>query len=406
MEGTTRILHVLGRLDRGGAETMVMNLYRHIDRSRMQFDFVIHTRDTCDYTEEIMALGGRIYSMVPFRASTALLYLRQWRRFFRAHPEYQIVHGHMRSTASLYLHEAKRAGCVTLVHSHNTSSGSGLSALIKNMLQYPLRFQADYLFACSRAAGVWLYGRRACETDRFHILYNGVEPERFRFREEVRQAKREELLPADGSAADALVFLHIGRLERQKNHAFLLQIMARIVKHAPGAVLWLCGVGPLEEQLRQQAKQYGIEGVVRFLGMRTDVPALMQAADVMVFPSLFEGLPVSLVEAQAAGLPVLMSDAVTEEVILTRLVHALPLHAGPVRWARAALAMAGGTRERPGSSAPADRAAYAETIGQSGYDATENAGEMTAFYEAVTGQKGRRVQKRRQADRAGRKNRK
>ncbi|MDY4068972.1 MAG: glycosyltransferase, partial [Lachnospiraceae bacterium] len=205
MSEPIRILQVLGRLDRGGAETMILNLYRHMDREQLQFDFVIHTEDVCDYTEEVLQLGGKIYSMKPFRVSTALAYRKQWRLFFREHPEYRVIHGHMRSTASLYLSEAKRAGLVTIVHSHNTSSGSGIAALVKNVLQYPLRYQADYLFACGRKAGEWLYGKKACDSPRFRLLLNGIETDRFRFLEAVREEKRHEL----GIGADDLVFLHI-----------------------------------------------------------------------------------------------------------------------------------------------------------------------------------------------------
>ncbi len=372
-EERIRILHVLGRLDRGGAETMIMNLYRHIDRERIQFDFVIHTEETCDYTKEILALGGRIYSMLPFQTSTALGYQRRWRDFFRAHPVYTIVHGHMRSTASLYLHEAKRAGCLTIVHSHNTSSGRGFSALVKNILQFPLRYQADYLFACSRQAGIWLYGERACRRGNFRILKNGIETEAFRFDGGAREAKRRELLPEAERSGKWPVFLHIGRLETQKNHRFLLEIMKEIVKRCPDARLWLCGAGPLKEALQTQARAMGLKEQVRFLGVRTDVSALMQAADVMVFPSLFEGLPVTLVEAQAAGLPVLMSDTVTEEVILTDLVQSLPLSVPAAHWAQKACEMAAGSRETA-------RADYVECVSRNGYDAAANAAALSRFY--------------------------
>lgn len=382
MERPIRILQVLGRLDRGGAETMVMNLYRHMDRSRIQFDFVIHTEDICDYTREVEQLGGKIYSMERFSASTALRYRRQWRAFFKAHPEYPVIHGHMRSTAVLYLEEAKRAGRVTIVHSHNTSSGRGISAAVKNMMQYPLRFQADYLFACSRRAGIWLYGKRACERGNFRILLNGIEPESFRFREEVRSRKRRELFEntimtwksdKGDAVEDMILFLHIGRLEAQKNHGFLLRIMKEIVSLERKAVLLLCGTGPLEPEIKEEIGRYGLESNVYLLGVRTDVPELMQAADGMLFPSLFEGLPVTLVEAQASGLPVLMADTVTEEVVLTDLVRTMSLSEAPESWAGQALNMMSGSRK--------DRTGYADEVARSGYDVAENARDLGRFYE-------------------------
>ena len=351
MEEQIRILQVLGRLDRGGAETMIMNLYRHIDRSRFQFDFVIHTQDVCDYTEEVSRLGGRIYSMEPFRMRTLFSYRRQWRRFFREHPEYQIIHGHVRSTAALYLSEAKKAGLVTIVHSHNTSSGSGFSALVKNILQYPLRFLADELLACSKRAGIWLYGKRACQSSHFYVLIAmAKEPDRQK----------------------ALVFLHIGRMEEQKNHTFLLQIFAAILRKNAAAQLWLCGEGPLAQKLKEQAQAAGIADRIHFLGIREDIPALMAAADAVVFPSLFEGLPVTLVEAQASGLPILMSDTVTDEVVITDLVQTLSLSASEEKWADMVLQMLSVARMREN---------YAKQVAQAGYAVSDNAKWLTAFYE-------------------------
>lgn len=371
MEEQIRILQVLGRLDRGGAETMIMNLYRHIDRSRFQFDFVIHTRDVCDYTEEVSRLGGRIYSMEPFRMRTLFSYRRQWRRFFREHPEYRIIHGHVRSTAALYLSEAKKAGLVTIVHSHNTSSGRGFSALVKNILQYPLRFLADELLACSKRAGIWLYGKRACHSSYFYILKNGIEPEAFRFSENVRNQMR-IAMAKESDRQNALVFLHIGRMEEQKNHTFLLRIFAAILRKNAAAKLWLCGEGPLAQKLKEQAQAAGIADRVCFLGIREDIPALMAAADAVVFPSLFEGLPVTLVEAQAAGLPILMSDVVTDEVVITDLVQTLPLSASEEKWADMALQMLSAVRMRE---------SYAEQVAQAGYAVSDNAKWLTDFYE-------------------------
>lgn len=429
MSEPIRILQVLGRLDRGGAETMIMNLYRHMDREQLQFDFVIHTEDVCDYTEEVGELGGKIYSMEPFRASTVLGYRKQWRRFFREHPEYRVIHGHMRSTASLYLAEAKRAGLVTIVHSHNTSSGSGFSAVVKNLLQYPLRYQADYLFACGRRAGEWLYGKKACTAPRFRLLPNGIETDRFRFQSELRAKKRHEL----GIGDEELVFLHIGRMEEQKNHKFLFQIMREIAgmngknvsqegrkseacgeqKHVR---LLLCGCGPLEEELRSQAAADGLleedrecdaaAGLpgsgpgeppvsVRFLGVRDDIPDLMMASDAMIFPSLFEGLPVTVVEAQAAGLPVLMSDTVTDEVILTDLVQTMSLQKSADSWAERALEMAGQSWQASGRSGQEseaagqtsrsegqspDRSSYAQEIRAAGYDVEQSSQWLALVY--------------------------
>lgn len=372
-EEPIRVLQVLGRLDRGGAETMILNLYRRMDRQRVQFDFVIHTEESCDYSREVEALGGRIYGMRPLRVSTALAYRKQWRAFFKKHPEYRLVHGHMRSTASLYLAEAARAGCVTIAHSHNTTSGQGASALVKDVLQYPLRHQADYLFACSKKAGVWLFGKKACQGPSFHLLLNGIEPELFAYTEEKRQEVRRQM-----DAEEKLIFLHVGRLEWQKNHAFLFRVFREACGMAASQAagrecrLWLCGTGDDVLRIRQLAEEEGIGDKVDFLGVREDVAELMAAADVMVFPSLFEGLPVTLVEAQCAGLPVLMSDAITGEVMLTDWIEMASLEAPPAAWAEEALRMAAVKRQD-------GRAAVRE----GGYDVAQQAMWLQNFYEQV-----------------------
>lgn len=385
MKEPIRILQVLGRLDRGGAETMLMNLYRCMDREQIQFDFVIHTEDVCDYTQEIKGLGGKIYSMKPFRASTAAIYRKQWRAFFKEHTEYRIIHAHMRSTAALYLAEAKRAGLTAIAHSHNTSSGSGFSAIVKNVLQYPLRYEADYLFACSRLAGEWLYGKKASRSSRFHILYNGIDPAQFLFDETKRREKRKEMQVSENT----VVFLHVGRMEEQKNHKFLLRIMKELIKLEEEdnrqAVLWLCGMGPLEKELRMQAEKESIAERICFLGVREDIPELMQAADAFLFPSLFEGLPVTAVEAQASGLPVVMSDRISEEAVLTELVCLLPLAdkgegdgQAAKRWAKAAF-----SAEKESKRDGKDRTVYAGRVAEKGYDVRENAGRLTAFYQSL-----------------------
>lgn len=384
MKEPVRILQVLGRLDRGGAETMIMNLYRCMDRSRIQFDFVIHTEAVCDYTQEIKELGGRIYSMKPFRASTAAIYRKQWKDFFRKYTEYRIIHAHMRSTAALYLAEAKRAGLVTIAHSHNTSSGSGFSAIVKNVLQYPLRYEADYLFACSRLAGEWLYGKRASESSRFHILHNGIDPKLFQFDETKRREKQREMQVQE----DICVFLHVGRMEVQKNHQFLLRMMKELIgieEDGKKPQLWLCGMGPLESALKKQAEEENIIPYVRFLGVREDISDLMRAADVFLFPSLFEGLPVTVVEAQAAGLPIVMSDRITEEVILTDLVRVCPLadqrqkeRQAVKKWAEEALLAADKSRKER-----RDRGLYAGRIAEKGYDVRTNADQLAVFYKRL-----------------------
>ena len=178
-----RILHVLGGLERGGAESMVMNLYRAIDRTQVQFDFIIHSEKHQAYYDEVVALGGKIYSFPAFNGKNIFIIRKKWKKFFEVHPEYKILHSHVRSYASIYLPIAHKAKVKTIIHSHNTSEGCGIASIAKRMLQYPLRFQADFFFACSLKAGVWLFGNKIVQSDKFYLLQNAVNTGKYAFSE-------------------------------------------------------------------------------------------------------------------------------------------------------------------------------------------------------------------------------
>lgn len=189
-----RILHVVGTTNRGGSETLIMNIYRNIDRTKIQFDFMAHDTRPGDFDEEIRSLGGNIYYVPRYKVKNHFSYVNEWRHFFQSHTEHRIVHGHMRSTASIYLNVAKKHHKITIAHSHSTSSRGNLpDRFAKKILQYPLRSIADYFFACSYPAGIWLFGKKICHSSRFWILKNAIQTERFLFHEELRQRKRKEL---------------------------------------------------------------------------------------------------------------------------------------------------------------------------------------------------------------------
>lgn len=371
MSNPIRILHVLGRLDRGGAETMVMNLYRHMDREQIQFDFVLHTTDECSYTEEVRMLGGRIYAVPAYSPATAGQYKKAWKTFFAEHQEYRILHSHVRSTASLYLPIARKNGLITIIHSHNTSSGKGVKALVKSILQYPLRFQADYLFACGREAGEWLFGKKACASKRFVLLPNAIDLTDFAFCEKTRQMVRKRL----GVTDECTVIGHVGRMEEQKNHSFLLRVFEEIHRRIPDSVLLLIGEGPLQAELKEQAQKQPFGGAVQFLGSRKDISELLQGMDVFVFPSLYEGLPVTLVEAQAAGLAVVMSDTVTEEIVLTDLVECLNLNETIEDWTERIL-----LQKDTHNSLERKSVDRMKQLKAAGYDIQETAGWLQRFY--------------------------
>ncbi|MCL2410685.1 MAG: glycosyltransferase family 1 protein [Treponema sp.] len=329
MNKATRILHVLGNLDRGGAETFIMNIYRHIERSRIQFDFMVHTMDKWAYDDEILSLGGQIYRVPPYRIVNHVQYESEWSKFLKNNNSYKMIHGHMTSTASVYLKLAKRKGITTASHSHNTSSGQGVSAIIKDMLQVPLKSMADYLFACSMAAGKWCYGKDFHERTNFHMIQNAIDTEKFIYNPFVRNLKREEL-----GIESKFIIGHIGRFNAQKNHSFLIDIFKNIYDQNRNAILLLVGDGVLRKNIEKKVEKLGLKDNVIFTGVRSDIPELLCAMDVFLLPSLYEGLPVTLVEAQANGLRCIISDVITQEAKVTNLLEYLPLQESASYWAR------------------------------------------------------------------------
>lgn len=360
-----RILQVFAQMNRGGAETMIMNLYRNIDRSIVQFDFVVHTDVKCSYDDEIRALGGYIYRIETYNGKNHYDYKKSWSIFFQNNPQYKIIHGHVRSTASIYLGIAKKYGLSTIAHSHNTSSGNGLSAIAKNILQYPIRYTADYLFACSKSAGDWLFGKKACQKENFYLIKNAIDSEQFTFDEKIRLSKRREF-----NINDKYVIGHVGRFHTQKNHDFLIDIFKEVHNKKKNAVLLLIGDGNLQAVIENKIRDNGLIDSVIFTGVRTDISELMQAMDVFVFPSLFEGLGIVTIEAQTTGLPTIVSETIPNEAYLTDLIIKEKLSSSPTKWAEKILEYTEGY----------ERKNRTETIKSMGYDISETAYWLQKFY--------------------------
>ena len=327
-----RVLQMIGTLGLGGSQTMLMSLYRNIDRKQIQFDFILDHPDGVYFVPEAESLGARVFTITPFRGINAGEVRRDWNNFFYTHPgEYTVLHSHVRSYASLYLPVAKAHGLKTIIHSHNTANGSGVNAAVKEALQKPLRHQADILMACSTEAGEWLFGKKACQSEKFVFLPNAVDTARFA----AGSAKRRQMRQALGVEGRHVIG-HVGRFNDQKNHAFLLEAFQRAHAQNPKAVLLLVGEGSLQSDMVRRAVSLGIAEDVLMTGNRDDVPELLAAMDIFAFPSLWEGLPVTLIEAQAAGLPCVISDVITTDVDITPLIERLPIDS-PDEWAEALL---------------------------------------------------------------------
>lgn len=371
-----RVLHVIGAMDRGGAETMVMNLYRAIDRSEVQFDFVVHEERDCDYDAEIISLGGRIFHVPRFNGANYRAYRRFFSDLFESHPEWPVVHGHIGSSAAIYLSEAKRAGRVAIAHSHAQNYTRGLDGIVFRIISYPTRYIADWFLGCSVEACVDRFGARIAQGERCCILRNGIDLSRYAFNAETRVRMRDEF----GVQGDAPVFCHVGRLTEVKNHAFLLEVFSRIQYEMPNAVLLLAGRGELEDSVRRSVKERGLAESVKFLGVRDDICNVLQAADVFLFPSRKEGLPVAAVEAQASGLPCLISKGVPETALLSGSAVHVDLAEGARYWALLAIDLAR-------NSQTGNRLRGVEEVREAGFSAEKNVEWLNNFYKvAISGE--------------------
>ncbi len=310
-----KVLQMIGSLDIGGSQSFIMNLYRNIDREKVQFDFILDHPEQLYYKDEVEKLGGKVYFMPTFKGTNIRQVRKAWSDFFHSHPEYSVLHSHVRSYASLYLPIAKKNHVKTVIHSHSTSNGSGVAAFVKMILQYPLRYQADFFMGCSRQSGEWLFGKKVCNSNRYCVMPNVIDLTRYERNDTVRENYRKTL-----HAEDKYVYIHVGRLHEAKNHMFLLDLYHEIAKRRPDSVLWLVGDGELRQQIEARIRKLHLEDHVRLLGSRDDVPQLLQAADMFLFPSKWEGLPIAVIEAQATGLNCVISDAITTEVDITNFV--------------------------------------------------------------------------------------
>lgn len=333
-----RILQIVNIMDRAGLETMIMNHYREIDRSQVQFDFLVHRPQRGEYEDEIEVLGGRIYRAPRLYPQHCLSYRSFMRRFFAEH-RYPVVHSHIDAMSAFPLAMARGCGVpVRIAHSHSDAVDRDLRYPIKEAARRKLPAIATHYWACSEAAGTFLFGK--ANLPKVHVVKNAIDLEGYRFNAETRAQMRAEL----GITESRVTVGHIGRFSAVKNHTFLVDVLAEMRREGTDAVLVLAGDGELRHEVERKVSSLGLDASVRFLGLRGDVPDVIQAFDALVFPSLREGIPLSLIEAQASGLPVLASDAVSADAVVLPNAERLPLSAPVSEWARAAVMLAEGGR--------------------------------------------------------------
>mgnify|MGYP003571270745 CR=1 FL=1 len=362
-----RILHMIGSLNIGGSQSMIINLHKAIDRSKVQFDYIIDHPGHLYYGSVVKSLGGKIFEFPTFKGHNFLQIRKAWKQFFKDHPEYKILHSHVRSYASLYLPLAKKAGLKTIIHSHSTSNGKGLGSVVKRIMQYPLRWQADYFFGCSKEAGAWLFGDKIVNSPKFHILQNAIDTEQYKFNPEIRKEYREKL-----GLGDKKTFIHVGRFHPAKNHVFLLNVFSEIHKQDANTVLLLAGDGELRPKIERRISVLGLKNDVLLLGSRSDVPRLLQAADCFLFPSFWEGFGMGAIEAQAAGLPCVCSDSIPQSVKVTD--YCVFFHNDKAReWAEMALHLILKIGEIPRDTSL--------SIVKCGFDIKESSNTLCLFYQ-------------------------
>lgn len=357
-----RVLHILNGLGSGGTESFIMNVYRNINRSKVQFDFLIRNTNGNILIDEINSMGGRVYISHEFPRHFIKNY-KEINEFFKEHKDYKIIHLH--ANALMYvkpLEVAVNYGIkCRIIHSHNTQTAN--NPLYKYIHKWNKKFisqKATDFFACSQLAGEWMFN------DEFQIINNAIDVNKFKFNEKARNSIRAEL-----NLENKFVIGNIARFTEQKNHMFLIDIFYEVVKKNNNAVLLLVGSGELESNVRERIANLRIQENVVFAGVRNDIPDLLSAMDIFLLPSLFEGLGIVLVEAQANGLKCLASDSVIpEEAKLTNLLEFISLKKNSKQWATKILQ----------NNNKYERKNMYEEIKASGYDILDVSRKLENYY--------------------------
>ncbi|BDR53861.1 putative glycosyltransferase EpsF [Bombiscardovia nodaiensis] len=365
MDKALRVLVLITKMDRGGAETFVMNYLRNFDRSKVQYDFLVNRQEPGDYEDEIQDLGGRIFRMCPMYPQYFSQYKREFRQFLVEHPEYTIIHSNLEERSYFPLRVAADMHVpVRIAHAHSARHDFDIKTPFREYFRHRIGPYPTDKFACSRQAGVWLYGGKGVEAKNFKVVRNAIDLKKYSFNRAIRDKYRAKL-----GLQNKLVIGNVGRLSKEKNHLFLLQTFQQIHQRNPNSALLLVGGGPLQESLARKVHELGLSDSVHFTGSVPDVWSYLQAMDVFVFPSSFEGLGMSVIEAQAAGLPCIVSDRVPHEVQMTENVEFFSLKDSVSRWSREAMQLSTFRRKDEVSAVRAH-----------GYDIATEAKKLQNFY--------------------------
>ena len=358
MSQPLRILHIVTYMGRGGLETMIMNYYRNIDRSKVQFDFLVHRDFKADYDDEIESLGGKIFrisQLNPF----SIAYYKELNKFFSEN-RYKIVHCHLDCMSAIPLSVAKKYNIpVRIAHSHTSYQDKNFKFIIKVFAKNFIHKYSTKLFACSEIAGKWMFGNH-----NFEIFNNAIDTKKYIYNQNIQSKVKSQF-----NLNNNFIIGHVGRFNPPKNHNFLIDIFFEVYKRDNTAKLVLVGSGDLQKTIENKVENYGITDNVLFLGSRDDVHEILQAFDVFVFPSLYEGLGIVAIEAQCAGIPCIVSDTVPEDTRITSDFIFLSLNSPANRWANEIIKYK--NFQKSDSS---------DIIISSGYDVSEKAKWLEEYY--------------------------
>ena len=327
MKEPIRVLQIIGIVAGGGVESVIMNYYENVDRSKVQFDFIVHDDNKIDITQKVEAMGGKVYKVTTYYKNPIAFTYEIYKVIKKFH--YRIVHSNINTLSAFSLFAAWAAGVpIRILHNHSTSSPGETKRNIMKFILRPLaRLFANHYLACSRFAGDWMYGQKMMDSGKVTVINNAIDLKKYAFNLQKRKVLRKKL-----GVADEFVVGHVGRFMYQKNHDFLIDIFAEVHRKIPQMVLLLIGDGPLREGIEEKVRGLNLIENVRFLGVRDDVQDLYNAMDLFILPSHYEGLGMVGVEAQANGLNVLASTAVPDEMKFTNLVQFEDLKNDTSKW--------------------------------------------------------------------------
>lgn len=370
MDKPLRILNVTTVFKAAGIESFIMNMYRNIDRNKIQFDFMVMRDEREFYDDEIENLGGHKYTVFVEENNALLKVIKESKQLeaFLKTNHYDIVHIHYTTPLrALYLRTAKNAGVkVRIYHSHSAeiSGKSGVKKFIYSLLRKCITKWATDYFACSQVAADWMFEKKLLQQKKEHVIYNGIDVSRFCYDPENRAKMRDEL-----GCGDSYVIVHTGRFLEQKNHRFIIKVFEEVNNECPNTMLLLLGTGELFDEVQELAEKTELVDRIQFLGVRSDVNCVLNAADCFIMPSLYEGLPVAAVEAECMGLPCIFSENITREISLTENVKFLSLEDDVQKWAKAILDFRNESRFD-----------CSQHVIEHGYDVKQVAADLQAFY--------------------------